>query len=425
MIGDLFEKYRAFIRRPDYLRVITNFISLSVLQGANLLLPLITFPYLVRVLGLEYFGLINFAMATLMYFETLTDYGFDLSATHQVSVNRNDPGKLRSIYSAVITVKAILAIVSLLALAVLVYTVPKFTEYHLIYFVTFGRVIGKALFPVWFFQGMERMVITTYLNLFSKFIFTIAIFLFVREPGDYLLAAGFNAMGFILPGLLAMLQVRFGFGIQYTLPRFADIREQFREGWHVFVSRIFVNLYTTTNVFLLGLFTGNLVVGYYSVASKIVEALASLYIPANNALFPYMSKLFRDSKERFYQLVGKLNLAYLVTGGLLMAAAMIVGKELVRLVNGEFNREVHILFLILSVKVVLAPFAPFFTNIWINQDRKRQYLGIVRDTFIANMVLVPPAIWFFSSTGMAVVVVVINFFHLWLFLRQRIRPAMA
>ncbi|MFM9075392.1 MAG: hypothetical protein ACKORJ_07495, partial [Bacteroidota bacterium] len=87
-----------------------------------------------------------------------------------------------------------------------------------------------------------------------------------------------------------------------------------------------------------------------------------------------------------------------------------------------FDQQVHLLFLILSVKVVLAPFAPFFTNIWINQERKRQYLGIVRDTFIANMILIPPAIWFFGATGMAVVVVVINFFHLWLFIRQRIRP---
>ncbi|MFM8347393.1 MAG: oligosaccharide flippase family protein [Bacteroidota bacterium] len=422
MIERLREKITGFLRRPDYLRVVTNFLSLSVLQGANLILPLITFPYLVRVLGLEYFGLINFAMATLMYFETLTDYGFDLSATHQVSVNRKDPEKLRSIYSSVLTVKAMLAAASLAVLAILVYTVPKFSAYHLIYFVTFGRLIGKSLFPVWFFQGMERMVITTYLNLISKFVFTIAIFMFIHEPGDYLLAAGFNAMGFILPGVLATIQVRFGFGIRYKLPSMEEVREQFRDGWHVFVSRIFVNLYTTTNVFLLGLFTENLVVGYYAVASKIVEAISSLFIPANNALFPYMSKLFRESKERFYQLVGKLNMAYLAIGGLMMAAAMIAGKQLIQLVNGSFDQQVHLLFLILSVKVVLAPFAPFFTNIWINQERKRQYLGIVRDTFIANMILIPPAIWFFGATGMAVVVVVINFFHLWLFIRQRIRP---
>ena len=163
--------------------------------------------------------------------------------------------------------------------------------------------------------------------------------------------------------------------------------------------------------------------GYYSVASKIVEAITGLFVPANNALFPYMSRLFRESRDKYYQLVAKLNIVYLAAGGFLMAVAMVAGRELVELVNGSFEREVYLLFMVIAVKILIAPFAPFFTNIWINQERKQEYLVIVRNTFVANMVVIPPAIYFFGALGMAVVVVVINFFHLWLFLNRRIRPA--
>ena len=106
----------------DNKRVLTNFLSLSVLQGTNLLLPLITFPYLVRVLGIEKFGLISFALATVAYFEIITDYGFDLSATRQISINRNNKEKIVSVYSAVLSIKAILSLVSLVLLTILVFS---------------------------------------------------------------------------------------------------------------------------------------------------------------------------------------------------------------------------------------------------------------------------------------------------------------
>jgi PST family polysaccharide transporter len=413
---------KKFIQSKDNKRLITNFLSLSVLQGANMLLPLITFPYLVRVLGIEKFGLISFAAATVMYFETLTDYGFDLTATRQISIHRNDREKVESIYSSVLTIKALLAVLSFIILSIIVFTFQKFSEFFIIYYLTFGRVIGKSLFPVWFFQGMEKMVITTYLNLFSKILFTVAIFVFIRNEQDFLLVPLFNSLGFIIAGIIAMFQIRFGFGIRLAFQSREIIIDQLKDGWHIFLSRIYVNIYTTTNTFLLGILTSNIMVGYYSVASKIVEAIGNIFIPANNALFPYMSKLFHESTRKFYRLVTRVSWVYLAVAFCLMAGGFIFGKPIIGFVNGTFNDEIYLIYIILLITLLLAPYGSFFTMIWVNQGRKEQYLQVVKYTFIANIILVPISIYFYSVTGLAVTVLLINIFHVMLFLRFKINP---
>src|SRR5476649_2421764 len=127
-------------------RVLRNVTSLSGLQLITYILPIIILPYLFRVIGPEKFGLIAFAQAFVQYFMILTDYGFSVSATKEISLCHEDKIKVCNVISAVMTIKTILAILSLLVLCVVMYFIPKFKNDWMVYALSFGAVIGNTLF---------------------------------------------------------------------------------------------------------------------------------------------------------------------------------------------------------------------------------------------------------------------------------------
>jgi PST family polysaccharide transporter len=183
----LFNIIKRISNTEDKKRLLGNFFSLSVLQIFSYVLPLLTLPYLVRVLGVETFGLISFATAFIIFFNILVDYGFNLSATREVSIHREDKEKITQIYSSVLTIKFILTILSFIILSFIVFIFDKFNSHIELYLITFLSVVGQAFFPIWYFQGMEKMRYITIINISSKVIFTIAIFIFVHKESDYLL----------------------------------------------------------------------------------------------------------------------------------------------------------------------------------------------------------------------------------------------
>jgi PST family polysaccharide transporter len=291
---------------PTRKRLVENFFSLSFLQALNYLLPLITLPYLVRILGPEKFGLISFAQAFIGYFVILANYGFNLSATREISINRESKEKVSEIFSSVMVVKFFLGIVSFSILVLILAFIPRFGNDWIIYMFTFGMVLGNILFPVWFFQGMERMKYITILNIVSRGIFTICIFIFIRKMSDYIYVPLINSSGYLIAGALSLGVAFKNFGLKFTVPTIKSIKHQLREGWHIFISTISISLYTTSNIFILGLFTNNTIVGYYSAAEKIVRAVQGLLMPVSQTVYPYISKLATKSKQKALSFIRKL-----------------------------------------------------------------------------------------------------------------------
>ncbi len=287
-------------------RLVSNFLSLSGVQVANYILPLITVPYLVRVLGPEKFGLIAFAQAFIAYFALLTDYGFNLSATRTVSINRDNKDKISEIFCSVVLIKMVFMVINFIILCILVFSFRKFTNEWLLYLLTFSMIFGNVLFPVWFFQGMERMKQIALLNIIAKIIFTTSVFIFIRSQNDYIYLPVINSLGFITAGLISLWIVVTRLKIKIRIPSVKELKYQLKEGWHVFISTLAISLYTLSNTFILGIFTNNTIVGYYSAGEKIVKAVHDLIGPLSQTIYPYISKLATESREAALEFVRKV-----------------------------------------------------------------------------------------------------------------------
>ncbi len=322
----LLDKIRTGLKDQDLGRLAENFVSLSLLQIVNYILPLVTLPYLARVLGVEKFGLVMFASSFVIYFGLITEYGFNLSATREISVFRDDKKKISEIFFSVMIARIILLLISAAILTVMVFSIGKFSADRLLYFYTFGMVIGNVLFPVWFFQGMERMKYITVLNIAAKMIFTILIFVFVRGESDYIYVPIFNSLGYIIAGVISLYTIFADFKLPAVRPTVSGVYGHFSRSSQYFLSRVSVSVYTNSNTFVIGLFLGNSIAGFYSAAEKLFTALWTLYTPLTTALYPYMCKA---RNLRFYKRIFTYSsLANLAISGLVFIFSGVIVKVL-------------------------------------------------------------------------------------------------
>jgi len=393
-------------------RITKNIISLFTLQGVNYILPLLTIPYLVRVLGLEYFGLLAFATAFIMYFMVLTDYGFNLSATNQIAINKENKQKVNEIFVSVLTIKLTLAIVGFFIMIGIVSLIPKYQNDLNVFIFTYGMVIGQALIPLWLFQGLETMKYMTYFNILAKFIATGSIFIFVQEQSDYFLVPILTSLGFITAGLLSLYWAFREFNMKFYIPSQTQLVIQLKDGWHVFINNVFVNLYSTTNTVILGLLTTNTVVGYYSLAQQIVGAISGLFAPITQALYPYMSSVFKESKNKFRSIFTKTTLIFTSTSLIFIVLLYFFGDKVVQLISGEKNFAVVSILMIISISILTSPLGTFFTQMFIIKNETKLFLKVVQFTFITNMMLVLPMIYFFEALGLAYTVLISQFVHM-------------
>lgn len=265
-----------------------NFISLSLLQGVLYFLPLITVPYLVRVLGVEKFGLVMFAQTTIQYFIIFVDFGFNLSATRMIAQKRQDIDEVSHIFCSVLLVKFIFTIIGFLILWLCVTVIDRFAEDPMIYFISYGIVVGNFLFPIWFFQGMEKMKYSTAMTLVARTISVLLIFVLVIDTSDYLIVPLLYSIGMILAGLISLWIVFFRFKVKLIVPSIAEIIYHIKDSYQFFIANLSSSVSSSFNTLLLGLLTSNEMVGIYSAAEKLFVAMRAAFYPIVNALYPYM-----------------------------------------------------------------------------------------------------------------------------------------
>lgn len=391
----------AIMRNPNYRRLAGNTLSMGVLNATNILLPLLTIPHLIQVLGTDTFGLLAFATAMIAYFMVLTDYGFNYSATKEAALNLHDPEKINEIFSAVSILKLILTGISFLILLLIIVSFDTFSNHALLYILTFTTVIGNALFPIWYFQAIEKMKIITYLNLVSKIAFTAAIFLLVQDKNDYLWVPILTALGNLLTAVMALYLIFIHFKLKLVIVTRIKLYQYLVEGWTVFYAHLFSNLISTNNMVLLGLLTNNTMVGYYAIADKIFSAVNSISSPILSAVYPFMVKTKQQSLSTFYRFFKWLTAGMLSISLLLVLLLLFYIDPILYYIAGEINDTTKVTLTILSLSLLLTNITPAYIQGLVILDRDSDIIRVFKHTFFLNLCLATPFIIYEQAAGLA------------------------
>lgn len=304
-----------------------NVFYLTLLQVSNYIFPLITIPYLARVLGVAGVGKVAFASAVIVWIKTISDWGFNSTAVRDLSQKRKDKSAVEQIFSNVFWARCLLTLLSFIVLLILIIVLPTFRENATILLVSFLSVIGHVISFSFFFQGMEQMKYSTILGVFSKALFTIAVFVFVKDENDYLLQPLLSSLGTMIAGGIALYIIISQFKITILKPNGKEVIAAIKGSTDVFINTLMPNFYNNFSAILLGMYGGPSANGIYDAGKKLTNICNSILHAISRAFFPFLSR--RSDKHTAFAWIN------IIIAGTCSLLIFIFAPQIIHLFYGE------------------------------------------------------------------------------------------
>lgn len=331
--------------------LLKNTIMLYILQFSTYFLSLVTVPYQTRVLGPVVYGYVGVALAVMAYFQLFMDFGFLLSATEDISKNRDDKEYINRKFTSVTLLKLILAAASMVVMITLCFTVPMFAQNKALYIIYIIAYVVNALLPDYLYRGIEQMTAITVRTVIIKVFFTVMIFVFLKTEDDYLVMPILLLIGNVAALLGVYIHLYKKLGYKFTKVSITELKEDFKRSLGFFFSRIATTVYSTTNTIIIGLVdkTG-MITGYYTSADKILTTAKNGLSPVSDSLYPYMIK------NKDFKLVKKILLLLMPVIILGCTIVGVFSKPICGLIFGkEFIGTAPVLVAMLPAIVAILP----------------------------------------------------------------------
>ena len=276
--------------------LLKNTMMLYILQFSTYFFSFIVVPYETRVLGPVMFGLVGAAMAAMIYFQSVIDFGFILSGTADVAVHKDDKKYLSKLFTSITLAKLLLALICAAVLVALCRVISVWGDYTELYLLFFASTFLASIMPDYLYRGLEQMEIITVRAVCIKAFFTVMIFVFLKDPSQYYLIPLLNIIGNGAAFLIVYLHLKKQLQITFARVHFSDVVQVLRDSMPFFFSRVATTVYTATNTVVLNIMSGTgAVTGYYTSADKLITTAKSGMSPISDSLYPYMVK-HRDFK---------------------------------------------------------------------------------------------------------------------------------
>lgn len=389
----------ALLRR----KLVSNALSLYAVQGLSYLVPLLVLPCVLRALGPEAFGSVVLAQSLIGYAAILTNFGFNFTASRDISVARRDPEQIAQVYWTTMAAKGLLLLLSFFVLFIIVLATPAFRSHWSVYLACSVLIIGEVAFPQWYFQGLERLKEVAIVQTLSRVATAAATVILVRSPGDAWLAALLSSAPQLFGVAVAVLLGKQIAPTSFYMPRAAEVRAALGHSWHMFASSVSTTLYLNTNAFVLGLMCSATAVAEYGLANRLVVVLQGISAPITQAVFPRASLLFAEQPAAAWVLMRRVAQ---VTLPLIACASLLLGvfaPQVVNLLGGPaYAGAVPAVRIMLLNPVLIAAAGIPAQMVMVNTGLTRQMFRIYLFVGLVNLLLLPILVAEFATNGAAV-----------------------
>lgn len=368
-----------------------NFIMNIILTSSAYIFPLITFPYISRILGATGNGKINFADSIVSYFIMIAMLGIPVYGIRACAKVKNDKEKLSSTVYELLIINTITTIISYLLLFVALNFVPKFAEYRTLIMILSSSIFLNCIGIEWLFKACEEYSYITIRSLIFKTLSIILMFLLVKSPNDIEIYAFIMVISSSFSYIFNFMRLH-----QYVLPMKKlklNFKKHIKPIFTFFLLSVSWVIYTHLDVTMLGFISSDQEVGYYSAAVKIKNILVSGVSALGTVLLPRLTTYANENEESFYKLLKK-DFSFIIIASFFFIGFLVINaKEVLIFLSGDgYLAAIPAMQVILFTILFIGLSTMTGTNILIPKGKenitiKANVFGIIIN-FILNLLLI-------------------------------------
>lgn len=310
-----------------------NFFYSSILTTANYLFPMLTYPYVARVLGVDKIGLCNFADSIINYFLLFSMMGIGQVGIREIAKVKENPQKLNQTYSSLLVLNTISTAIAVIALLIAIFYVPQLYAHKELMIVGAVRLLMGYLQIEWLFKGLEDFKYITVRTVTIKVFYVMAVFLFVKDRGDYVI---YFALYTLMVAVNAIINVFYARHFVHFTFRKLTISPFLKSFLILGLYMFLTTMYSSFNVAFLGFSSNETQVGYYTTATKLYCILLSLFTAFTGVMLPRMSSLLAEGKtEEFKNLLHRSVNILMMFSTPLVFFSVVFAPQIIGILSGK------------------------------------------------------------------------------------------
>lgn len=387
-------------------RLVRNISGLGVLQAMNLFVTFLTLPYLTRVLGLEAWGNIVFALLVVNYCVWLTNWGFYLGATQRISACRDHGDLLSKIACEVWIAQCILTIISIIILSLFIIFFAE-RSMRPLYISGITILIGNLITPLWFLHGLEKVWEASLILLLAKILTLPFIFLFINHADDASLYIQLNGLGSVFAGIISLYWMYKSAFFKWRRPKIKSVLRSIGQDASIFVTSMVANITGSIIPNTLGILAGSSDLGLFNIADRIKAAAITIFHPVVHALYPRMAYLFAANKLAAVELLRISGIAIFFASLAVSSILFAMAPQLILWIGGASFSDATDLLKILALVPLVSTISAFIVHqVLIPLQKNVFYLVSTIIILITTLVLVYPNIIYFGVRGAAMTMLI-------------------